>query len=83
MFPFGGLDEVGKQNMALFESTLKAFSPFATPAEPEAEENNQAEPAAAADPDSLRELKEQVDLLQRQLESLSARGGRGGKKESG
>src|SRR3546814_3772130 len=28
MFPFGNLEEVGKQNMALFESALRMFSPF-------------------------------------------------------
>ena len=29
MFPFANLEEVGKQNMALFESAMQAFSPFA------------------------------------------------------
>lgn len=28
MFPFGNLEEVGKQNMALFESAMRMFSPF-------------------------------------------------------
>src|SRR5690242_7992697 len=28
LFPFGGLEEMGKQNMALFEKTMKMFSPF-------------------------------------------------------
>src|SRR3546814_13376207 len=28
MFPFGNLEEVGNQNMALFENALRMFSPF-------------------------------------------------------
>jgi hypothetical protein len=29
MFPFANLEEMGKQNIALFERTMKMFSPFA------------------------------------------------------
>ena len=82
MFPFGGIEEAGKQNMALFENTMKAFSPFAAEQEADKANNDEAETAAAGDPDALRELKEQVDLLQRQLERLSAQDTRGSKKES-
>src|ERR1700760_1893732 len=28
LFPFGGLEEMGKQNIAVFEKTMKMFSPF-------------------------------------------------------
>ena len=28
LFPFGSLEEMGKQNLALFEKTMKMFSPF-------------------------------------------------------
>ena len=28
LFPFGPLEEMGKQNLALFEQTMKMFSPF-------------------------------------------------------
>ena len=28
LFPFGPLEEMGKQNLALFEKTMKMFSPF-------------------------------------------------------
>ncbi len=82
MFPYGGLEEMGKQNMAIFENSMKAFSPFATAQTPNEANNDEAETAEASDPDALRELKEQVDLLQHQLERLSARDARGGKKES-
>ncbi len=47
MFPFGNLEEVGKQNMALFESAMRMFSPF--PPEPgdEANKPGAAETGAA------------------------------------
>jgi polyhydroxyalkanoate synthesis repressor PhaR len=31
LFPFGPLEEMGKQNLALFEQTMKMFSPFPAP----------------------------------------------------
>ncbi len=87
MFPFGNLDEMGKQNMALFESAVKAFSPFTaetgaqgtaeTGAQGTAETgaqgtaDDQNSKPAASEADTLEKLKEQVDLLQKQLESLS------------
>ena len=92
MFPFGNLEEMGKQNLALFESTLRMFSPFG---EQDGSEQGgvgqqggekaraqggfpQAQPpkgaAGASDKaqqESLAQLKQQVDLLQKQLESLT------------
>ncbi len=71
MFPFGNLDEMSKQNMALFESAMKMFTPLTPDSKGEgqaAAENGAPEPA---DPDSLEKLKAQVDLLQRQLEAIS------------
>ncbi len=83
MFPFGNLEEMGKQNLALFESTLRMFSPFGEQEGGEkagAREGGQAPakpPKAAPGPgdkaqeESLAQLKQQVDLLQKQLESLT------------
>ena len=31
LFPFGSFEEMGKQNLALFEKTMKMFSPFPAP----------------------------------------------------
>jgi polyhydroxyalkanoate synthesis repressor PhaR len=59
MFPFGSLEEMGKQNLALFEKTMKMFAPPA--------------PGAAAPKDkdaALAELKERINALQQQIESL-------------
>ena len=67
MFPFGRLDEVGKQNMALFERTMRMFTPFN-----EKDENGQPMPPAtsAADP-TLDELQRRVEDLQRQISSIT------------
>jgi polyhydroxyalkanoate synthesis repressor PhaR len=72
MFPFGNLDEMSKQNMALFENAVKMFSPFQAAQDqgeaPARADNGTKEPA---DAESLEKLKAQVDLLQKQLDAIS------------
>lgn len=79
MFPFGNLEEVGKQNMALFESALRMFSPFGAvegkggegktgEGRPVAGET--AKPADSAK-ESLDALKAQIDQLQQQIDTLN------------
>jgi polyhydroxyalkanoate synthesis repressor PhaR len=65
LFPFGPLEEMGKQNLALFEQTMKMFSPFpaANADKPRAEEG-QAE-------GSLDELRQRINILQQQIDQLS------------
>lgn len=77
IFPFGQLEEMNKQNMALFEQTMKMFSPFL-------KENAEgaARAAAAANGDgsapkqpgkadpSLDDLKAQLEAMQAQLNNL-------------
>jgi len=68
IFPFGQFEEVGKQNMALFERALRMLAPFSldeksTP--PEA-----ATPKASAEDPRLKRLEAQIDALTRQLEAL-------------
>ena len=72
MFPFASLEEVSKQNMALFESAMKAFSPF--PPESQANANEDGAPAkpGTANSEALQKLKAQMDALQQQLEALTA-----------
>ena len=77
LFPFGQLEEMGKQNMAILENTMKMFTPFnidagqaaASPAE-------DAKKAAAepAKPGNLEDLKSQLEALQKRLEELSKKG---------
>jgi len=73
MFPFGKFEEMGKQNMALFENAMKMFTPVETGggsgAGPESAANSGGE--SAPDADSLERLKDQVDQLQQQLEAIS------------
>jgi polyhydroxyalkanoate synthesis regulator protein len=73
LFPFGGLEEMSKHNMALFEKTMKMFSPFPAgamglrPAEkPEASEGPQAPTTEAG----LKELTDKLNALQQQLDAL-------------
>jgi polyhydroxyalkanoate synthesis repressor PhaR len=70
MFPFGQFEEMGKQNMVLFEQALKMLSPYGH------DGNAAAEPATATslppDPEDprLQRLESQIEALQRQLDAL-------------
>ncbi len=64
LFPFGPLEEMGKQNLALFEKTMKMFTPF-----PRGGAERQAEqPSGDA---TLKELTDRINALQQQIEALS------------
>ena len=65
MFPFSNMEEMSKQNMAVFESAMRMFSPFAQDASGAPKEESKPE---AEDLDSL---KDQVDKLQKQLDAIS------------
>jgi polyhydroxyalkanoate synthesis repressor PhaR len=67
MFPFGQFEEMGKQNIALFERALRMLSPYAREERPVA-----AEPPPPRDGEDprLKRLEEQIAALQRQLDSL-------------
>jgi len=75
MFPFGNLEEMGKQNMALFESAMRMFSPFGAagegkPGETRPAQSDRAAPAGGA-MESLDTLKAQIDQLQKQIDTLN------------
>lgn len=64
--PMGLFEEQARQNMALFEQALKMWAPFSpAAAAPKAD----AKPAG--EPDSLNEMKRQLEAMQRQLDQLS------------
>jgi polyhydroxyalkanoate synthesis repressor PhaR len=65
LFPFGRFEEMGKQNMALFESAMKMFTPFYTPGQ----QPPTADKPAAGSP--AQDLQERLDRLQRQVDELS------------
>jgi polyhydroxyalkanoate synthesis repressor PhaR len=65
------LAENGKQNMAAFEQAMQLFSPFGQEAAAEGEATGRGG-NDNDDAQSLEQLKAQVDLLQKQIESLSS-----------
>jgi len=77
IFPFGQFEEMGKQNIAMFERALKMLSPTPygarddKPAAPEANPAQGAAPAPAeAEDPRLKRLETQIEALQRQLDRL-------------
>ena len=76
MFPTTGVEEMNKQNVALFEKAMHMFSPFGGDTPQGGKQNPETAAATApegetADPATLDHLKQQVDRLQRQLEALT------------
>src|ERR1700692_221002 len=71
IFPFGQLEERGKQNIALFERALKMLSPYASGAKPAASGTPQpaGETKEAEDP-RLHRLESQIEALRQQLDAL-------------
>ncbi|MGE5545552.1 MAG: polyhydroxyalkanoate synthesis repressor PhaR [Solirubrobacterales bacterium] len=67
LFPFNPFEELGKQNMAFFESAVKMFSPFYP-----AGQDPQGKPAAQGEA-KLEDLQAKIDLLQRQIQELSGK----------
>ena len=81
MFPFGQFEEMGKQNMKLFEGALKMLVPFPRDAKqpaPEAPAAKGEAPPVKGEPEDprLRRLEAQIEMLRQQLDAL----GRAGEK---
>jgi polyhydroxyalkanoate synthesis repressor PhaR len=66
LFPFGNLEEMGKQNLALFEQTMKMFSPF--PPTGDAAAKGTEKPAREGD---IGDLNDRINALQKQVEELT------------
>ena len=90
--PFGQFEEIGKQNVAMFEEAMKMFTPF-IPGGPGAEGNEKpgGTPGGTTggtkdnakktggpkdDADQLDDLRNQLEKMQRQIDELSS-GGKG------
>jgi polyhydroxyalkanoate synthesis repressor PhaR len=74
MFPFGGFEEMSKQNMALFERTMRMFTPpiggeGAAAKPPEGGDPGQARPKVDTE-GAVKELQKRLDDLQNQLASV-------------
>jgi polyhydroxyalkanoate synthesis repressor PhaR len=70
IFPFGQFEEMGKQNMALFERALKMLAPYGGDDKPPAADGAPAPPPSEAEDPRLKRLEAQIDALTRQLEAL-------------
>jgi polyhydroxyalkanoate synthesis repressor PhaR len=68
IFPFGQFEEVGKQNIALFERALKMLAPHGRENGPPAPDP-EPKPAEGEDP-RLKRLEAQIDALTRQLHAM-------------
>jgi polyhydroxyalkanoate synthesis repressor PhaR len=73
MFPFGQFEEMGKQNMAMFERAMRMMSPYAGAAEPPKAAPPPAAEPAKEDP-NLKRLEAQIEALRHQLEALGKKG---------
>ena len=71
IFPFGQFEEMGKQNIALFERALKMLSPYQAGGKPAPAEPAPPPAAApAAEDPRLHRLEAQIEALRQQLEAL-------------
>ena len=68
LFPFGQFEEIGKQNIALFERALKMLAPYRHEDKPAPADSGPAQ-AEGEDP-RLKRLEAQIEALTRQLEAL-------------
>jgi len=68
IFPFGQFEEMGKQNMALFQRALKMLSPYGR--EQEGVSIEPEPPHKEGEDPRLKRLEAQIDVLTRQLEAL-------------
>ena len=68
IFPFGQFEEMGKQNMALFERALRMLAPYHGEEKPPSPDTG-ASQANDEDP-RLKRLEAQIDALTQQLKAL-------------
>jgi len=83
IFPFGQFEEMGKQNLALFERALKMLSPYGGAGQPETppakapggETQRGETPAGEPEDPRLHRLEAQIEALRQQLDALGRKDG--------
>ncbi|HTW52421.1 MAG TPA: polyhydroxyalkanoate synthesis repressor PhaR [Stellaceae bacterium] len=70
LFPFGQFEEMGKQNIALYEQALKMLSPFGR-GSPASEKPAPVATSPAAEDPRLKRLETQIEALTKQLDALT------------
>jgi polyhydroxyalkanoate synthesis repressor PhaR len=68
IFPFGQFEEMGKQNMALFERAVRMLAPYGREEKPPAPDT--VAPRANDEDPRLKRLEAQIDALTQQLKAL-------------
>lgn len=72
---FGNLEELGRQNMAMFQRAMSMFTPFGTgvdAAKPTDKPNGSpGSPADRHSEEQIKTLRSQLDAMQRQLDQMS------------
>src|SRR6266513_4923566 len=68
IFPFGQFEQMGKQNIAIFERALRMLAPYGLEGNPPSPEAGT--PKAGAEDPRLKRLEAQIDALTQQLEAL-------------
>lgn len=75
MYPFSSFEDMGRKNMEMFEQAMKMMSPF----QPGDDDGPTAASETGKKPDAadqtLDVLKSQLEAMQKQLDSLSKKGG--------
>ena len=74
LFPFGRIEEMGKQNMVILESAMKMFSPVYKKGENQSEpakEANTDRPAEESEDVRIEEMRARLNEMQAQLNSLT------------
>ncbi|MCB9948073.1 MAG: polyhydroxyalkanoate synthesis repressor PhaR [Rhodospirillaceae bacterium] len=66
LFPFGALEEMGKQNVAMMERAMRMFTPFAAPSGGSAGSGDTAQAPTVADL-TMDELQARLSELQEQI----------------
>ena len=73
--PFAQFEEMGKQNMAMFENAMKMFAPFEAAGRAPKHEPAPSPRPATAEPEGagpqMEELRTKLDQMQKQLDSLT------------
>lgn len=69
MFPSQRMEEIGKQNLALFESAMKMFNPFGTMTRPQA--NSAPQPGRPEASSDVQSLKAELESLQAKIDRLA------------
>lgn len=73
--PFGNMEEMGRQNMAMFERAMQIFNPFAggVPGQQPDRAEKPAEPARAQGTGAAPQGGDKIADLERKLEEMSAK----------